>query len=470
MSTSTDFCLNVYTSWPVARYFRGGDIGVMMVVFGSTFIITSVLILYWIKRQERLAQMGDHLAVKSVIFPVFVNVLWGNAFANLYIGVIMITLQAPVAPISSGAIWAYSLMWGMQHAIIEGVAFMLMQKGLGYHAALTSAKYALVWGVVAVAMENQLLRTSEDSSSHFALELIWESMLMCFYCLLWLCPQKYLFRRPASMVYAQLWFLYRFLSIILLLLINDKSSKAVGMCGDAVVRYFLFAIFQPLVVYRTLLRDSRWWQGLRINMGVVHYLSAYYDHRYISSTAKVGEEQQTPDTLSAASNESSSHFTSIPGASMHSGNGICTKGRVVVLATSDDEDDFLAASVGIPHTTGGLFSKNSNSGKESRNDDVDIDVEGAGIKRALQTKSPFSDLNATKHGSSRSKKSNPGVPISGPLQGLNVNLHSAQSLADTLDVIKSQKGVKLLNFAYIKLDSSKLLGQGSFSKVYRYKL
>ena len=148
---------------------------------------------------------------------------------------------------------------------------------------------------------------------------------------------------------------------------------------------------------------------------------------------------------------------------------------MVVLAVGDDEDDYNAASGRFPeaHTPHSLYHNNPKSGQDqnqdSRNDD--IDVEGAGVRRVLQTRSPYATASASATGGKknrdRSKRPDAGVAITGPLQGLNVNLHSAQSLADTLDVIKSQKGVKLLNFAYIKLDSSKLLGQGSFSKVYR---
>jgi hypothetical protein len=34
-----------------------------------------------------------------------------NALANLYVGILMITLQPPEAPISTGAAWAYSVMF-----------------------------------------------------------------------------------------------------------------------------------------------------------------------------------------------------------------------------------------------------------------------------------------------------------------------------------------------------------------------
>ena len=59
--------------------------------------------------------------------------------------------------------------------------------------------------------------------------------------------------------------------------------------------------------------------------------------------------------------------------------------------------------------------------------------------------------------------------IATPLSGLDLTQDSAQQLAASLDQISSPGGVKLLNFAYVKLNTKKLLGQGSFSKVYRGK-
>ena len=56
--------------------------------------------------------------------------------------------------------------------------------------------------------------------------------------------------------------------------------------------------------------------------------------------------------------------------------------------------------------------------------------------------------------------------IAAPLKGVDISLDSAQTLAGTLDQIATEGGVKLLNFAYIKLDEKRLLGQGSFSRVY----
>jgi hypothetical protein len=108
--------------------------------------------------------------------------------------------------------------WGLQHAIIEGVAFLLMQKGLGYHAATTAGKYALAWGIVSIYVELQLLQQPDDAvgggSGRYVTMMLWEGGLATFYLVLWLCPRKYLYRRPAIFVYAQVWFCYRLLFII----------------------------------------------------------------------------------------------------------------------------------------------------------------------------------------------------------------------------------------------------------------
>lgn len=47
---------------------------------------------------------------------------------------------------------------------------------------------------------------------------------------------------------------------------------------------------------------------------------------------------------------------------------------------------------------------------------------------------------------------------------------SAQSLAHTMDVIRWQKQVKMVNFANIKVDMKNHLGAGSSSKVFKGKL
>lgn len=59
-----------------------------------------------------------------------------------------------------------------------------------------------------------------------------------------------------------------------------------------------------------------------------------------------------------------------------------------------------------------------------------------------------------------------------PLAGIDLSLHSAQALAMTLDNMTLTKSAKLVNFAHVVINNERVLGQGSFSKVFRgtYKL
>lgn len=87
-----------------------------MVLLGFFYIMTSVLIIYFIKVQEYYAKAGNDKAVRSVIFPVFVNVLWANAFVNVYIGFVALvfTFQA-FSTKRRGEVAGFSTMWTLQH-------------------------------------------------------------------------------------------------------------------------------------------------------------------------------------------------------------------------------------------------------------------------------------------------------------------------------------------------------------------
>lgn len=62
-------------------------------------------------------------------------------------------------------------------------------------------------------------------------------------------------------------------------------------------------------------------------------------------------------------------------------------------------------------------------------------------------------------------RSTPGS-INSPMWGMDLTLHSAQTLAKTLDEMRNSGSAKLVNFAHIALDTQKMIGQGSFSRVY----
>ncbi len=307
-------------------------IGILMVLYGGIHIVMSLITVIWIKSKEREAQAehGKEDAAKSVIFPVFVNFLWLSIAVNIMAGLIVVLF--PLDPINHNnttTALLYSFMWSAQHVVIEGIAFLLMQKGCGKHASNRAATLALIWGTLTFLVMYYIFTVNEIIGG--VITILWDTIIMTFYLCLWTVPDEMLFRRPAAIMYAKFWVYYRALTITINILVFFRETEDFASCGIIIVQIALFAILQPLVCYWTLLKDSRWWQGL-----------------------------------------------------------------------------------------------------------------------------DFNDAHTEQHDTIRA-----------PLLGSDFSLSTAQSLADTMDRMRSQAQVKMLNFACIKVDFNKPLGSGSFSKVYK---
>jgi hypothetical protein len=149
--------------------------------------------------------------------------------------------------------------------VTEGVALLLMQKGLGVHAARQALKRALLWG--GVTLLSQSLVYTQDANTSFAVSMVWQSSLLLFYSCLWFTPQKHLYRRPAAIFYAQTWVMYRVISMCASILYFIPATHSVGNCVFVFGSLFPFAVLEPVLMYYTLLQDSMWWQGMDIRQG-----------------------------------------------------------------------------------------------------------------------------------------------------------------------------------------------------------
>ena len=88
-------CTEILDDYPVANFVFGtGQLGLIIFLIALIYLIMSLIIMFWIKKQEKnakyLASDFESLAAKSVIFPVFVNVMWLNSFLNMFIGLVLI--------------------------------------------------------------------------------------------------------------------------------------------------------------------------------------------------------------------------------------------------------------------------------------------------------------------------------------------------------------------------------------------
>ena len=127
---------------------NGPYISLVTVALSFIYIAMGFVIIYFIKIQERNARLGDSTATKSVIFPVFVSCLWLNAIINVYIGIIFISdvwMKDSLIPAL-----LFAVAFGLQHCLVDGVAILLMKKGLGWDGVKTAFPLIACWTVFTV--------------------------------------------------------------------------------------------------------------------------------------------------------------------------------------------------------------------------------------------------------------------------------------------------------------------------------
>lgn len=343
-------CKDITTYYPIQNSIPGmkNQIGILMLISGILSMVMSIVTVLWIRSKKITAEAGsdNDEAVKSVIFPVFVNLLWFSVAAGILIGLVAILI--PINETGENCLIAsvaYALVLAIQHAIVEGVAFLLMQKGCGKHAAMRVTWWVLMWSAMMFIVTFFALRYGGDLRT--ALAAARETILLIFYFAVCFYPTDRLFRRPACILYGKCWLCFRLLVMVFNILTYVSATKDISLCGFYFLLVIVYAVIQPLIMYWTLSKDSDWWQGIDIS-------SNLYQRR-------------------------------------------------------------------------GSSANHSRNGNNSATDDLRY-----------------------------------------PLMGTEYSLGSAQSLAGRMDDMRMQGNVKMLNFACIKLQTSKPpLGRGSFSKVYR---
>lgn len=265
--TDPDFCTDLSGYYPIHDYIPGlsTNIGLVLLVAGLLNVFMSLVTVIWIRRQRYLAQeeTDNDEAVNSVIFPVFVRLLWLSVTVNIISGVSVILVPLHRAGENTPATAAiFGFVWAMQHGVLEGVAFLLMQKGCGQHAAKRARMWSFWWiSFVFVLMFCAFYYGSVITT---VLSAVRDGVLVLFYFVLYFAPEQRLFRRPAALFYSKCWLIYRAFFLLLYTLMFLTHTEYLGNCGTILLSLFVFAVIQPLIMYTTLLRDSLWWQGVDI--------------------------------------------------------------------------------------------------------------------------------------------------------------------------------------------------------------
>ena len=266
---SNGVCSDLITSYQLSDIFPAvqGSIGVGALLLGAFYLFNTILTLYWINTQKRSAENGIEGAARYVMFPLYMPFMWASASSDLLVGLIVLFISYDSYQSNS---WpttiAVSSMWCVQHWVIEGIACLLLQYGCGMQAVRKAIYSSSTWAVFTFLC--YLFAIRQGGHTYIIITFVWHFSILVFYSVLWLAPDKLIFRRTALKRYARFWALFRLVSIVGLVL---EAFNDAGLLGDDASDCFymvgvilMYVIFKPYVVYYALLTDSIWWQGVYV--------------------------------------------------------------------------------------------------------------------------------------------------------------------------------------------------------------
>lgn len=172
----------------LAEFEPVGELGLFSFVFCALQVLTVILILCWLYRQRRSAAKGDAAAVDSLVLPVYGWILWGFAAVEVYLAVVSVVYPLPISKFGDSSsdegvqyrleehcayciVWPrpcvllqlcrwltnapysamYASVYALNHFVIEGITFLLLQRGAGIMAQRNAALLAGCWALVSVA-------------------------------------------------------------------------------------------------------------------------------------------------------------------------------------------------------------------------------------------------------------------------------------------------------------------------------
>lgn len=251
------FCSDPMGAFPVYAVHDGLQVGLFTMLIALLYFFMMFVTIGWVKLNEKKAREEfSPMAVKSVMFPPYVNILWVTAFSNAFIGFLFLVVPVKITNGDDDASeYLYPIAWAIQHFVIEGIAFMFMRKGCGVDAARQTFRYAAVWALITYFLMQIWYSTSHIVSITFY--LIWSVMMLTLFGSLWLLPLENLYRRPVAISYAKFWFCFRVVATITFCFSESgvEIMENIGNCGYTFGPLLFFPLIQPYICYKALLAD-----------------------------------------------------------------------------------------------------------------------------------------------------------------------------------------------------------------------
>ena len=239
------------------------------------------VIVIWVRYQHQLAKRGIETArLSSILLPVHLYTYYficsTCVLLNVALPLVNYALEnSPNVPIFREGSTAENIfvgvIYGFEHAVLEGLVFMLLQSSMGTRAFKITGVISLIWGCVVFTVSYVLSLVQPGTEYDFFVHVSFYGIVLIFYLCCWLMPYKLLYRRPALIGYAIFWSVTR--GIVVVSEILEYLKIDVGSCFETVGFDLMFTMAIPFVAYTTLRQDSQFWQGTLTEEWIVGKMS-----------------------------------------------------------------------------------------------------------------------------------------------------------------------------------------------------
>jgi len=230
-----------------------GDTPMPYFVVGIIELFFLILLYGIIKRSRYLASKGVRLAANLLVLPIYQSILEYILFVGALVCIINIFNIHPTN------VYIVCVKWFLYRTVAEGLAVNFMHNGVGSRALWNSVLAGVSWGVVSSVLPTVVF-VMLGFQSYAILVIVLSVLLLVFYVVNWLCPRRYLHRRPAMEAYSRFYTVtVSCLIVVMCLLVLDGDGSSA--CFAEMVLLVLDLV-QPFVMFYALQDDSLYWQGL----------------------------------------------------------------------------------------------------------------------------------------------------------------------------------------------------------------
>jgi hypothetical protein len=227
------------------------DTSFLSLLFGVFQIFCMVYMIWYLKQNERAARISHGVGKEVIVLPVYKSLLKLVALAGVVVGVFR------VGGFYHENVLYMTIKWMVFRFFTEGLAVFLMHNGVGRRAAIRSTLISLSWTLLS-GLGPFVVFVFYGFYAFTTFSLVTVGLLGLFYAVNWLAPTRVLHRRPAMILLARFYawvFFLLFFSIFFLKYNSDPSGCTVNILTA------LWDWVQPMLVFRTIILESLFWQG-----------------------------------------------------------------------------------------------------------------------------------------------------------------------------------------------------------------